>query len=351
MYKETDGFDSNLSGASFAASNNYPPHENPFDYMPGHELKPKYLADSVGQYLVYPGEIHLFYGKPQTLKSWVLLGLLGTCDVRYMDFENGRLPLKDRLTRLGIDKKDASVFCFPETIDEIRTRFEEYLVTRPDVICIDGLPDLFGHLGKDGDNNKDAEDVFNMFLKPLTAVGIAVIALDHLPKSATEGNDDYPIGAQKKKGTPSVLYLHRANKESDSVDFFVVKDRHNQVSSRCEGYGYPKYYGSIKLDKGDGILDPSVHPIRTPFLDGIEYEAEDAYRMIKVWNACRDNPGITQTQLDSEVKGNHQLRKEATENLKELGYLEIKRKGNALAHTVIGDLQFEWRTKGSAPGF
>jgi hypothetical protein len=59
----------------------YPPHVNPL--LENVDLpEPRYLADSEGNFIIYPGEITFLYGKPGSLKSWILMKPIGTCKMR-----------------------------------------------------------------------------------------------------------------------------------------------------------------------------------------------------------------------------------------------------------------------------
>ena len=96
-----------------------PPLINPLlqDYP---KMEPKFLADKEGNFMLYPGEIHVIYGMPGTYKTFLILKLIGTCNLVYIDFENHGPTMKSRLNSMKVDPKDAQVFDFPETKENIR---------------------------------------------------------------------------------------------------------------------------------------------------------------------------------------------------------------------------------------
>lgn len=325
--------------------NVFPPHINPLAMESYSTLEPKFLSDALGRPMLYPGEIHVFYGRPQTFKSWALMPLIGSCEVRYVDFENGLMTIRNRLKALNVAKEDAEVFCFPESPAELTSRIIEYIETKPDVVCFDGLPGLLRLLGKDGDSNNDVNEVFATYIEPLKKAGVAVVLLEHLPKSSSEANDDYPIGAQSKKSVPGVLFLHRPRKTEDTVDIFIAKDRHNSIAERCDDFGWPKPYGFIQLNRDGALLDPRVEPFLVPFLDGEQIESHEAKRMLDVWNACAQSNGLNQSEIEEAVGGNHRLRRNATDSLLKKGYLRGVKQGRSLKYIAIDNLKIEWRNK------
>jgi hypothetical protein len=322
------------------------PHENPLEANYP-DFEPEFLPDATGNFLIYPGELHMFYGKPQTFKSWAWMALFGTCDFRVLDFENGRRQMAKRLKALEVDQALAGVFCFVDSKEQLLSRIQEYIITKPQVVVIDGLPGLLRMMGKDGDSNLDVSEVFSTCLDPLKNAGISVLVLDHLPKSVSEGSDDFPIGAQTKKSAMGVTYLFRSRPNSNIVDVLVSKDRHGSIGDRCDESGWPRSYGSIDLDRGEEGLNPSIEPLKIPYLSGQQYEPFEAMRMIKVWNAIDASPGVNQTDLENSVKGNHKKRKETVEKLIQLGYLRTTKSRNAIQHFTKDALKFEWQSRGS----
>lgn len=218
------------------------PHLNPLT-MKLDEVKPKYLLDSQGRPLLYPGAVHFIYGQPQTLKSMLMHSLTNKNDIRYIDFENTFPILKQRLKIMGVEAKDGAKFDKPQSKSELEERKREYLETSPEIVVFDSMANLLRTFEYSQDNNDDVTDVFVNFINPLRDAGICVVIIDHLPKD--DNSSEYPIGAQAKKQQSDVMYLMRKIKGSKSVDMFVTKDRNHQILARCDETQSLIHYGQV----------------------------------------------------------------------------------------------------------
>ena len=311
------------------------------------KIEPKFLSDKEGNFMLYPGEVHFIYGMPGTFKTFMLLKLIGTCNVVYIDFENLGPTMKSRLTSMKVDPKDAQVFDFPETKLQVIERVKKCLEEKPDVVCFDGLPGLARMFGMDPDSNDQVASLFAQVIDPLKRAGIAVVFLDHVTK---EGNrDDYPIGAQTKKSQSGVMYLLRARKESSTVDLFVTKDRHYTIYSRCEDTGQVRHYGWLEInnDPINGLsIDIAMDQVAD--IDGQTYERSQAFQYKNLTDFINGNPGCVQTLIEGEVPGKTASIRNALHYLESKQYIKIVNEKGRKKHYVIKPFDPEWRARNSS---
>ena len=323
----------------------FTPHINPLTAKV-EDIQPMFMADIFGDYLLYPATAHMFVGKPETFKSWLLLSQVGKHNVRYMDFENGVRTMKKRLKALNVPVDKGGVFCFPQTLEEVKERIDEYIITKPDVVFIDGLAGLLAMFGKDGDNNKEVDEVLVQTVLKLRDAGIATVCLEHLPKSATDLNDGFPIGAQAKKARTDVIYLLRARTDSDVVDLFASKDRHNSIYERCAVPGSPKRYGTVELIKDQSGMSVLISPERVAIFEGKEIDSLDAMKLKEMNKIVIEQPGITKTQLDRTVGGSHAKNTILMEYMEQVKCFRIDRTKSG--HKLYSEKEFrpEYKPRG-----
>ena len=325
----------------------YPSHINPL-LIDVPAITPKYLSDSEGNFLLYPGEIHLIYGKPGTLKSWITLSLMGDCDVKYFDFENMIPTLKHRLTMLQTPIADAAAFTFPELREQVMERIRQYTLFPPDVVCFDGFPGLASLFGVNPDSNAEISGLFNLILDPLKRAGIAVVLLDHLPKDGTK--EDYPIGAQTKKSQCGVAYLLKQRGDSGKVDLFVTKDRHYVVRSRCSDDSSIAEYGWVELVNTGNRFMIKIQPDLVAEIDGRIYESIDVNLRSAICDYLQSSPGASQTDIEKAVTGKGIRVREAIADLMANAYLEVRTSGSKKEHFLAKPFKPNWRPRDSRNG-
>lgn len=319
----------------------YRPHKNPLT-MDVQELKPCYLPDADGEYMLYPGEIHIIYGAPATYKSFLSLKLLWP-STRYLDFENGPIALKQRLTGMAVNPAHAGGFDFPETGEQVMERVQEYIHERPSVVVLDGFPGLCGVLGLDPDNNADVQSLFGKVLVPLKNAGICVVIIDHIPKDANR--PDYPIGAQAKKAQAGVAYLLQRNTTTGGIDIFVAKDRHHAVASRCEAGPLP-YYGSLWVND-NGMISIQVIPEKVASVNGKTFTARQGRFIEEIFDFIKDNPGSSKSAIEQGVQGKNAEKRKILDELVEGGHVERRQEGASQRHYIQEPLPLEWVSRNS----
>jgi hypothetical protein len=323
----------------------FKPHRNPL--KDNHEdIKAKYLKDTKGNCLLYPGLITLLYGKPGTWKSWIALSLVGVQNIRYWDFENFGPIMATRLRLMGVSPDDAEVFDYPNSRAEIMARVQEYIVTKPEILVIDGMSGLARTCGVNTDANDQVERLFNEVLIPLKKVGIAVLLLDHLPKDSPV--DDFPIGAQAKKSQCDVSILIRNRKDLDEADIFITKDRNFDLFSRCGQGPTPKLYGWLNKPSTENDFRAMIEPDLVAFIDEEEIDSFTANLYREVCNFVQKNPESSGTKIEENVQGKNSRIRSAIVWLVTRGFLIQTKKGNASHYRVNKPLDqaIAWRSRG-----
>lgn len=341
-----DDFESALQLWSESLPTPHPLYINPLT-TELQSLEPTFLRDSMGNSLIYPGEITLFVGMPQSYKSWLLLNIVATANVAYWDFENGIPAIQKRLRGMEISPLKTMNFAFPADSFEVMELVKDAINKKYDVVAIDGLSALLRKMGKDGDNNSEVAEVFERVLEPLKKAGIAVVSIEHLPKSSKEGKDDFPIGAQTKKSIPGLLYLIRSRQDSNIKDLYLIKDRHYSISERCGESGSMQKYGTVELVTNDGPIRVLIRPCLVAYVDGIEINTADINQMEKLLHAIKDDSGSSLSAIDAKVGGQHKRNRDLLRTLEEWGNIEIKISGSTHKHYFKKNLSVAWEQRGS----
>ena len=323
----------------------FKPHRNPLNENLK-DIKAEFLQDLKGNFLLYPGHIHLLYGKPGTYKSWVALSLIGKYEVRYWDFENFGPILATRMRLMGVKAEDAGVFAYPETRAQIFELVEEYVITKPDILVVDGMSGISRTMGLNTDANDQVEKLFNDVFMPLKRAGICVLILDHLPKDSPV--DDFPIGAQAKKSQSDVAILMKPRRDSDLVDVLVSKDRNFDLFSRCESGTTPRLYGWLIKPSAENNFQAIIEPDLIALINGQEIDSFDSTLYKEVWNFVQESPGTSGTRIEENVSGKNSRIRTAVQWLTSHGFLEQSKKGNGTHYRTQKVLKdaIEWRSRG-----
>ena len=320
------------------------PHQNPFNES-GDSPTLSLFNDIEGQPILYNGAIHLLYGKPGTLKSWVALSTLKDYDVRIWDFENGKLVARDRLTELGVGADRANGYDVPNSREAVLERVKEYRATKPDLLCIDGFSGLADVLGVNAENNAEVASVYGDVFFPLKEEGVAVLVLDHLPKDSA--SDDFPIGAQNKKAQADVAFLAKNQARANLVDLYVAKDRHGELLARSEPGAFPRKFASIELNTSEKPFQVQVIPAYQPSLNGVELPVSKANLMKKIMEFVENNPGSSKGAIEEAVIGKNDRIRTSVSYLVENGYLKVKTIGPSHLHSVAKPLEINWNPFGN----
>lgn len=314
-------------------------HMNPFD----HESDPielGYVEDTEGQALFYRGGIHFVYGKPGTYKSWLALSTLARADVRIWDFENGIAGTLSRLKALGIQREQADGYTVPESPEEVLNRVREYVVKKPEILCIDGFSGFADVMGINPESNADVMRAFTEVFNPLKRAGITVIVLDHLPKDSS--TYDYPIGAQAKKSQADAAYLFKHDGCDNEVGIFISKDRHGDLFERCESGALTRRYGSLKLMSDDSRISVVISPAYEASIDGLNISTADASLMQAIYKFVQENPESTKSDIERNVIGKTERKRKALQALRAGGYLAVRELGTSHLHSISKEFNPGW---------
>lgn len=319
------------------------PHSNPFDSA-GQAPTLTYWKDSEGKPLLYKGAIHIVYGKPSTFKSWFAVNLLKDADVRLWDYENGAASTLQRLQSLGVRYEQAAGYAVPTSEAEILDRIDEYVVTKPDILVIDGFSGFAEALNINGEANNEVSHAFAKVLFPLKKAGITVVVLDHLPKDAS--NPDYPIGAQAKRSQADVAMLFKHTKSPNVVEIFVAKDRHGALSGRCESGAVPRRFGTLTLVSNEDAITLVVAPAYSASMNGAEISENDAGLLEHIYRYLEDNPKQSKSSIEAAVPGKTERKRRALQQLVDGGYVVVEPIGTSLIHSAGKPLNLEWKVIG-----
>lgn len=171
------------------------------------ENAPELLYRSDNHALLYPGRLHWFQAEPGRAKSWVALlcvieQLTFGEHVLYLDYESNRRDVGKRLRKLGAEAEVAEEFLHyarpgphtPALVSQLAADIERW---RPALCVLDGVAKS---LVRNGYKEKDNDEVgawIEAVCSPITAQGVALVAIDHVTKDP-ESRGRYARGAGVK---------------------------------------------------------------------------------------------------------------------------------------------------------
>ena len=313
--------------------------------------RPDLLARTDGHALFYRGLSSLLFGASESCKSWV--GLLAVVEaVRadehavLVDLESDPVEIATRLRALGLsDSQISNRVAYIRPDEPLRRILDgpgapagptdhdlaDALDTRPAVVVIDALGELFALHGLDPLSNRDAPMVTGFLRRLADRTGAAVISLDHTPHAPREGGARAPIGAQHKRAAVTgVAYEVKATSplapgHVGKVSLRINKDRPGGVREHA-----------MRDTAARISLDAATHPNQIlatvePASDG----PSDALhaRMVQVAAALADAPdGRSKNQVRQLVTGKAALTDDALDRLHALGH--VKREPGARGAVV-----------------
>lgn len=163
--------------------------------------------------LLYPGNLHLIYGEPEAVKTW--LGLILCMEqIRaerhavYVDFEMSANAVRARLLDLGASERDLERFHYIAPSESMGEQIRADVAAMvcefdPSLIVADAMAGALALHGFDGNSNADVETFYSATLAPFRTAGAAVVVIDHVTKDK-ETRGKWPIGAQRKLGGSDV---------------------------------------------------------------------------------------------------------------------------------------------------
>ena len=273
---------------------------------------PDILCRSDGVGLLYRKKINFFFGPPESAKSWVaqyacLEVLRSGGSFLYLDFENSAQDVADHFRCLGANPatemslaSGRAVYMNPTRLynTEASDVLSQVLQLKPTLVVIDGMTGAMRCLDRAFDSNTDFAHFEMEFMRPLTACGAALLAIDHVPKNSDGAS---PIGAQHKKAatTGAMFKFFAMDKpgrgKKGRIRMYIEKDKGGWLRRHC--------------DEDDAIADFFMSPSNEHII--AELHPVDASRtlrpvaiMERVSKCLEENPKHNQQSLMDAAREN-----------------------------------------------
>jgi hypothetical protein len=184
---------------------------------------------------------------------------------------NGAAATISRLRALGapdeaLREPQLFRYCEPEDRTEMRQVVDDSKLWRPAVALVDSIGELLPLYGSNSNSADEFTTVHTNVLKPLAKAGAAVLAVDHLAKSA-DSRAVGPGGTAAKRraiGGTSLRVKVKAPftpAHGGSATLVVNKDRHGGLRQYCPVGDREPIAGTFKLLAfTDGILEWAIYP-------------------------------------------------------------------------------------------
>ncbi|MDP9438136.1 MAG: AAA family ATPase [Actinomycetota bacterium] len=221
--------------------------------------------------LLYQGRIHSISSGPGTgktmLAEWMAIQVMRQGHrVLYMDAENGPKLIAERLGELGanLDDLDETFFYYPadlsldaESLARLEATVEE---VKPALVVFDSFADFLALAGLEENSNSDCTLWMTRVAQPLKDAGVALLLLDHVPKSGSGG----PRGAGSKVAKVDVAWslevtLGFDRERTGQITLKHTKDREawlpRMVQFSIGGGVFARSEGTVEQREGDGLTN------------------------------------------------------------------------------------------------
>lgn len=229
-------------------------------------------VDGVG--LFYEGQVNVLFGDPESGKTWLVYtaaveALADGLRVVILDADhNGAQQVIHRLLALGAAAdvlSDLNRFRLAEPDDRasLRSAVRESAAWGPRVAVVDSIGEVLPILGLSSNSPDDYTTAHREVLRPLAVCGAAVIAIDHLPKSA-ENRQAGPTGTVAKGRAVGGASLRVTVREpfvpgrGGAAVVTIKKDRPGGLRSASPGARPESPAGVFVMTVLDGRLDCRV---------------------------------------------------------------------------------------------
>ncbi|SKN99595.1 AAA family ATPase [Mycobacteroides abscessus] len=244
-----------------------------------HTPEPDTLALDAGGHLFYSGEFNLIHGDPESGKTWLCLTAVAAAlaaggKAAIIDLDhNGAHSIINRLQQLGVDNDtlaDHNRFRLaePETSGELQQVINDLRTFEPTVVTIDSLGEVLPLFGANSNNADDFTRVHAAVISPLAKAGVAVLAVDHLPKNA-DSRQFGPTGTNAKNRAVGGTSVRVTNTHpfvpghGGAATLELFKDRHGGIRQHLptpNGSGSKAVIGTFTLavDEETGVLHYTI---------------------------------------------------------------------------------------------
>jgi len=225
--------------------------------------EPALLTRSDGHKLFYAGQVNLLFGDPESGKTWICLAcvveaLKAGRRVIIVDLDhNGAAATVHRLLALGapahaLRNPDLFRYCEPDDRDELRHVVTDCKAWRPAVAVVDSIGELLPLHGSNSNSADEFTAVHSSVLKPLAKAGAAVLAVDHLAKSADSRAQGPGGTAAKRRAIGGISVRVKVHQpftpgHGGQAVLLVNKDRHGGVRAHCPVGDREPVAGMFKL--------------------------------------------------------------------------------------------------------
>jgi hypothetical protein len=302
-----------------------------------------------GLCFLYPGREHACIGEMESGKSWFAIACAAAelrkgNRVEYIHFEEADPQgTVDRLVGIGVSvERIQAGFTFrgPETpitadiVDEIRR-------VPPSLVILDGQNEAMALHGQEIREEKGPAEYRRKLVKPFTAMGAAVLSLDHVVKDKDQSRNGYALGSiMKGNGLSGSLILLEGKDpfgqgRKGASHVFVTKDRPGSLRTggRATGVARKFYMGTLVVDGtgGEVALRLTVPPDELDPDDdfgaaALRRQDEAVFAALQRLEAA-DEPA-TQQQVYTAARESYPLRKEAAASsllrLNEAGRVKVR---------------------------
>ncbi len=246
--------------------------------------------------LLYEGRIHSIASGPGTgktlLAEWMAIQVMNQGHrVLYLDAENGPKLIAERLKELGagLDTVDETFFYYPADLSldaESMARFKATVEeVGPALVVFDSFADFLALAGLEENSNSDCTLWMTRVAQPLKDAGVAVLLLDHVPKSGSGG----PRGAGSKVAKVDVAWslevtLSFDRERTGQITLKHTKDREawlpRMVQFSVGGGVFARSEGTVEQQEGDGLTNSQRTALEAlkPHPEGLTYS--------EWWGAC-----------------------------------------------------------------
>jgi hypothetical protein len=232
---------------------------------------PRVLKRRDGHALFYAGEVNCLFGDPESGKTFVALAavvdaLIAGGSALVVDLDhNGVEAIVNRLLMLGAPEAMLSdprrfLYCAPEDKREVLLAVKDAVALKPTVVVIDSIGELLPVFKANSNSADEFTDVNRKVLQPMANAGSAVVAIDHLAKSADSRDRGQTGTYAKKRAIGGVSLRVKASRQFTPGDggtamLFISKDRHGGLRKHCAAGEREPAAGNFVLKSNTEQLD------------------------------------------------------------------------------------------------